>query len=87
MVSSEITRSMELVSMFILMEMYILVCGAMENKMESESILIKMGKKLLAIIKIKFFILFIIINLLSNPIFRANNQLIIYRTIVFIELN
>jgi len=78
---------MELVSMFILMEMYILVCGAMENKMESESILIKMGKKLLAIIKIKFFILFIIINLLSNPIFRANNQLIIYRTIVFIELN
>ncbi len=78
---------MELVSMFILMEMYILVCGAMENKMESESILIKMGKKLLAIIKIKFFILFIKINLLSNPIFRANNQLIIYRTIVFIELN
>jgi len=78
---------MELVSMFILMEMYILVCGVMENKMESESILIKMGKKLLAIIKIKFFILFIKINLLSNPIFRANNQLIIYRTIVFIELN
>lgn len=87
MVSSEITRSMELVSMFILMEMYILVCGAMENKMELESILIKMGKKLLAIIKIKFFILFIIINLLSILIFRANNQLIIYRTIVFIELN